>query len=180
MPFKEKWKVIPKYSRYEISNLGAIRNRTTKFIKAQKINKNNGYLTVNLYPNDSSKHDVRLVHRLVAETFLPNPQKLPCVNHKDEHKLNNYIDNLEWVTYEANNQYGTRGERIGNANRGKHYDPWAHFAKAVIAIDEEGNEISFRSITECAKSLGLHRSSISMVLHGKMKKTKGYKIRKAE
>jgi hypothetical protein len=58
---------------------------------------NSGYYTV--YVDKSNK----LLHRLIAETFIPNPDNLPCVNHKDGNKLNNSVDNLEWVTYSENN-----------------------------------------------------------------------------
>lgn len=59
-----------------------------------------------LYREDRTKRKYQL-HRLVAETFIPNPENLPCVNHKDENKLNNCVDNLEWCTYQYNNNYGT-------------------------------------------------------------------------
>ena len=52
------------------------------------------------------------VHRLVAEAFIPNPSNLPCVNHKDEDKTNNSVDNLEWCTVSYNNSYGSRLDRI--------------------------------------------------------------------
>lgn len=176
MPFKEKWKVIPNYTRYEVSNLGAIRNRKTKNIKMQRVMKSTGYVTVNLYPDGKSQHDVVLVHRIVAVSFLPNDNHLPCINHIDENKQNNYVNNLEWVIYEQNNSYGTRGKRISNSNRGKHYSPRTHMPTPVIAISPTGKRMAFKSITECAEKLGLQRPSISMVLHGKMKKSKGYKI----
>lgn len=66
---------------------------------------NSGYLVVNLQGRKS------LIHRLVAEAFIPNPDNLPVVNHKDENKLNSSVNNLEWCTYEYNNNYGTCKER---------------------------------------------------------------------
>lgn len=59
------------------------------------------------------------MHRLVAETFIPNPNNYPCVNHKDENKLNNCIDNLEWCTYSYNNSYNNCHIRIGKTQKGK-------------------------------------------------------------
>ena len=177
MPFKEEWKVISDYPDYEVSNLGAARNRKTKLIKMQRVTKGTGYVTVNLYPRNKANHKVLLVHRLVALAFIPNTNNLPCVNHIDENKQNNYVNNLEWVTYKTNNQRGTRGKRISNSNKGKHYNPRTHFPKSVIAISPSGKRYCFNSITECANALGLHRSSISYVLHGKMKRTKGFVIK---
>lgn len=66
---------------------------------------NQGYLVVNL------QGEKKRVHRLVAEAFIPNPDNLPVVNHKDENKSNPSVDNLEWCTYKYNNNYGTCQER---------------------------------------------------------------------
>lgn len=180
MPFKEKWKAIPDYPSYEVSNLGAVRNRQTKTIKMQRVSRSTGYVIVNLYPRGCSHHKALLVHRLVASAFVINKRNLPCVNHMDENKQNNYANNLEWVTYKENNNYGTRGQRISASNKGKHHSPREHFPKPVIAIDQNGHAKRYCSMTKCAESLGLSRPSISMVISGKMKRTKGYRIKLAE
>lgn len=67
---------------------------------------NQGYLVVTLQGKKKK------IHRLVAEAFIPNPDNLPVVNHKDENKSNPFVDNLEWCTYEYNNNYGTKSERM--------------------------------------------------------------------
>ena len=64
--------------------------------------KQNGYRFVNLYINNSTPKMNRLIHRMVAQTFLENPKNNPLVNHKDTNILNNHVDNLEWVTYKEN------------------------------------------------------------------------------
>lgn len=68
-----------------------------------------GYMTIGL--TKEGKQSVFFVHRLVAKAFLSNINDLPCVNHKDEDKTNNCVDNLEWCSYEYNNNYGTAIER---------------------------------------------------------------------
>ena len=88
------------------------KGRGTLFIKGRILTQSDnthGYMKVNL-----TKHDQKRtfkVHRLVAIHFLDNPNNLPCVNHKDENKLNNNVDNLEWCTKAYNNSYGTKAKR---------------------------------------------------------------------
>ena len=109
----ELWKDIPGYEGlYQISNLGQVKSfrKSTKYgCQNEYILKPNiashGYKQVTLY-KDTVKHKF-LVHRLVASAFISNPNNLPQINHKDENRLNNYVDNLEWCTAEYNNAYGT-------------------------------------------------------------------------
>ena len=71
-----------------------------------------GYLKVNLYKNSKQKRCY--IHRLVAQAFIPNPDDLPVINHKDENPSNNCADNLEWCTQEYNTNYGTRNFKIAS------------------------------------------------------------------
>ena len=89
---------------YEISNLGRVRSTSYKGKKILKpaVTKN-GYLNVIFCINQKKEH--KLVHRLVAEAFIPNINNYSTVNHKDEDKLNNYVENLEWLSVEDNNRY---------------------------------------------------------------------------
>ena len=111
------------YENYQVSNFGQILSlnyRGTGKPKLLKPNKNKqGYLLVKLYKDGKRKN--YKVHRLVVESFLPNPNNFPCVNHKDENKENNFVGtpendykdgNLEWCTHEYNNNYGTHNERM--------------------------------------------------------------------
>ena len=116
---KEIWKDIKGYEKlYQVSNLGKVRrikfinNRTQKDkIKMLKLIKDKkGYLKINLWKNNKSK--MFLVHRIVAETFILNPNNLPQVNHKDENKSNNCVENLEWCSQKYNNNYGNRLNNI--------------------------------------------------------------------
>lgn len=113
----ERFKNIEGYEGlYQVSNLGNVKSlnygkeRILKPIKNGK-----GYLQVILCKN--GKHKMYQVHRLVATVFLPNPNNLPCVNHKDENSLNNCLYNLEWCTYSYNNSYGTKNQRTISTRR---------------------------------------------------------------
>lgn len=99
-----------KYKIDEDGNVYSIKNK--KFLK-QKISK--GYAQVALYDDTGRKYYIG-VHRLVAMTFIPNPENLPQVNHKDENKLNNNVGNLEWCGVKYNINYGTRTERATQSN----------------------------------------------------------------
>ena len=105
----EEWRVVPGYEGlYEVSNIGNVRNvRRNKLLRLQKTN--NGYIRVVL-----SKNGIKTgfqVHRLIAQAFLPNPDNLPQINHKDEDKTNNNVTNLEWCDAKYNNNYGSRKDK---------------------------------------------------------------------
>lgn len=110
----EVWKDVKGYEGlYQVSNQGRVKSfrESTKYgMQKEYILKpsliNSGYHVVTLYAPNRPKKKFQ-IHRLVAETFIDNENNLPCVNHKDENKLNNCVDNLEWCTYEYNNNYGT-------------------------------------------------------------------------
>lgn len=103
---KEKWKNITDYEElYQVSNLGKIKNVKRNKIKKATLNKD-GYYVVKLSKNNKKK--VYLIHRLVAKEFIENKNNYDIVNHKDENKINNKAENLEWCTTKYNNNYGTR------------------------------------------------------------------------
>lgn len=80
-----------------------------KIILLEQTINSSGYLSVSLYKNNKTK--THRVHRLVAQAFIPNPENKPQINHKNENKLDNCVENLEWCTLEYNINYGTRNER---------------------------------------------------------------------
>ena len=92
---------------YEISNLGRVRSTSYKGVKILKpfITKK-GYLNVIFCVKRKTEH--KLIHRLVAEAFIPNVNNYSTVNHKDENKLNNCVENLEWLSVEDNNRYSNK------------------------------------------------------------------------
>lgn len=111
---EEEWRDIKGYEDYQISNKGNVKSLNFRHTGQERILKKmkqkNGYLQVRLYKDGKMKSF--LVHRLVAETFLPNPDNKPCVNHLSERKTENNVENLEWVSYQYNINYGTAIERI--------------------------------------------------------------------
>lgn len=99
------WKEYPECDKYLVSNTGEIKRSDKCIRKSNRLlmgSKVNGYRFMTLFIDKDTPKLNRLVHRMVAQTFIPNPLNLPVVNHKDTNILNNHVDNLEWVTYKEN------------------------------------------------------------------------------
>jgi hypothetical protein len=112
----EVWKDVVGYEgRYEVSNTGDIRNSRTGRVLSPGLSQ--GYLYVALYRDGSRQN--KQINRLVAEAFLDNPNNYPIVNHRNEIKTDNTIDNLEWCTYAYNNTYGEASKRRSDSLKGK-------------------------------------------------------------
>lgn len=162
-----EWKIIEGYENYEVSNFGHVR-RNGKILKT--FLDGGGYVNVQLCKNNRRK--TFLVHRLVAIAFLPNSNNLPCVNHKDENKTNNCVDNLEWCDYSYNNTYNAINKR-GTAKRvnGK-------MAKPVNQYDLNGVFLrSWPSTMEIERSLGIRNTYVSKCCLGYTQKTHGFIFR---
>ena len=126
--YQEIWKDIGDYKGlYQVSSHGRIkrlqrqtRNKQGNYILKTKILKTgiskDGYCIIGLYKNGKQK--IYRVHRLAAKAFIPNPYNYPMINHKDENKRNNHIDNLEWCDAKYNANYGTRNKKIALKNKG--------------------------------------------------------------
>lgn len=164
---KEVWKDIKGYEGiYQVSNLGKVRSldRIVTYSNGAK-HKHlgsiiNGYISHKGYRRvELSKNGKTIkfsVHRLVAKTFLPNPKNLPQVNHKDEDKTNNRVDNLEWCTCKYNNNYGNRTK--SSVQTYKHN---SSIGKHVLRCDMNGNTIQeYRSTYEVEKLFGSSHSYI--------------------
>ena len=147
---------------YQVTSCGKIwSHQSEKFLKPLK--RKDSYLQVGLHKDGEKK--TYLVHRLVQEAYLPNPNNLPCVNHKDENRENNALPNLEWCTHEYNINYGSRNKRIAKS-----------LSKPVFC--EELN-ITFESANAAARELGLNSGNITKCCKGKLKTTGGYCFRYA-
>ena len=139
-----------------------------------------GYKSVELFNNNGSKR--LLIHRLVAQAFIPNSENLPQVNHKDENPSNNSMDNLEWCTAKYNMNYGngakTRHSKI-DYSKPSYKENAIKNGKVVsipvLQIDKYGNVINrFGSIKEATDSLGVKQSHISECCKGKRKTSYGF------
>ena len=116
------------------------------------------------------------VHRLVAKTFIPNPNNYPCVDHIDTNGLNNRVDNLRWCTHKMNMHNPITFERYLTAKHASKGKPLLKNAKAVVQLDLQGNYIkTYLSIREARKD-GFIKNYIILTCKGKMKQYKGYKF----
>ena len=166
----EEWKNLKGYEGlYQVSDKGRIKRTThirsngrgyykvNECILSPHVN-NRGYKIITLCKNNELK--TYLLHRLVAEAFIPNPDNLPQVNHKDENKTNNDIENLEWCTHKYNNNYGTKNNRTA-LKRGK-----------PVLCKETG--IVYPSIREAGRQVNIDSRNIHACCSGRYKTSGGY------
>ena len=152
---KEIWKDIIGYEGlYQVSNLGEVRSVSRRGAKGKILSKsiNNGYYRVVLCSNSKAKG--MAVHRLVAQSFISNPNNLPVVNHKDENKLNNNVENLEWCTQSYNILYSSnRHERYYNKQKIVQLDMENNLIRIVCEVNEfcKGKDFDESCIIKCCK-----------------------------
>lgn len=115
----EVWKEVQGYPDYFVSDLGRVRSLKKGVFRILNPMNNHGYKCVSLCQNGHVK--IFLVHRLVANAFIPNPGNLPIINHKDENPSNNAVVNLEWCDNRYNINYGSCRRKISEANKGRHH-----------------------------------------------------------
>ena len=162
---EEAWKDIEGYEGlYQVSNKGRVKSLNYQGVAREKLIKHSivsGYKRVTLYKNKTIKRF--LVHRLVANAFLPNPQNFPCINHKDENKQNNIVTNLEWCTYKYNINFGTGISRRAES-----------ISKQVYQYSKDLELIAvWKSTNECGRN-GYNQGSVVSCCNGKLKTHKGY------
>ena len=166
MSVNEIWKPVKGYEGlYEVSNLGKVKTfhpKENNIILKPYLMKN-GYMQVCLYSKTTRKK--LFVHRLVAEAFIPNPDNFTQVNHIDENKQNNCVENLEWVTHLQNMAYGTRLKR-----QAKTLIANEKLLKPVCCFSKNGELLQiFKSVKEASEITGANQTSISRCCKGRPK-----------
>lgn len=173
--YQEIWKVYPEFPFIEVSNLGGVRtidhfvvgkDRKRRLIKGHILKQQftqKGYLQVEFSVDGKTIH--RKVHRMVAITFISNPNNYPEINHKDCNPKNNAVSNLEWCTHQYNNAYK---EKFGKS-------PAEVSGRPVFAINLRTLEILyFESQAEAARETGVSNQLINAVIHGRKKTAGGF------
>ena len=153
---------------YLIFKDGRIQNKKGLFLKLHKGAA--GYINFNAF----CKYHIRcfLVHRLVAMAYIPNPNNHPEVNHKDGNKLNNHVDNLEWVSRSENILHGIKIGLIKKSMVGRVGKK--HWRSKEVICKQNGVVVNtFESTGDAARKTGLHRISIQDACTGKLKTYKG-------
>lgn len=153
---------------YKVNNKGEILSvRSGNLLKAGR--NLQGYMNVSLTKNGKSK--TYKVHRLVAVAFIPNPNNYPYINHKDENKANNHVDNLEWCTHKYNINYGTAIERRSKAIE----ESTVKKRKAVLQLSLRGEIVGeYRSIKEASEKTNIDRKQISNAINHHRRQASGF------
>ena len=181
LPLFEEWLPIENYEDlYQVSNWGRVKSLGNDKTRKERILKpsttKQGYQFVCLCKDGKQK--LFYVHRLVAMAFIPNPNNYTEINHKDECKINNRIDNLEWCNRKYNCNYGTRNERHSGENHplyGK-FGKDNHLSKQIIQLTLDGEVIkNWDCIMDIKRELGYHQSNISNCCKGRHKSAYNYK-----
>ena len=187
---EEIWKDIPGYEGYyQASNLGNIKSlpKFKKIFENKKyktktkilcVEKNSrGYNRVWLIKNGERKRF--FVHRLIAETFIPNPENKPCVNHIDCNIENNKADNLEWCTQKENSEYAVSLGRTKWSEKQKenHRQKFKKFKKSIIGISLDGTKQIILSSLKEVKEFGYSPGDVCVCCKDNNKTYKGYKWR---
>ena len=175
----EKWALVKGCDgRYVVSTFGRVASLSFLYyqgkypcyreqrIKHQSIHA--GYYCTNIIKEGQNR--LYRVHRLVAEAFIPNPNNFPCVNHKDENKKNNSVENLEWCTYQYNIRYGEQYKVRASKSKQE-----LKYRKPVVQLTIDGTFVAeHRSMYYAALTTGISKSSIKQCINGKRKTCGGF------
>lgn len=173
----EKWKDVPDYEGlYAVSNFGRVKTLPHQIVRSnghvqtfkarilKQLKQSSGYLEVCLSNKGIQKK--YYVHRLVAQAFIPNPKALPEINHKDENKHNNFVNNLEWCNRAYNNAYGSRLQRqVATSRENGKYEMFgksmARMHSKPLIMSNGKEEWSFPSTRAAAHLLGYPQGCIA-------------------
>ena len=167
MEQNETWKPVKGFEGlYEVSNLGRVRSLRNGII-LKETRDSRGYSHVTLAKGKRIENTTRNVHRLVADAFIPNPQNLPQINHKNEIKWDNMAENLEWCTPRYNLNYGNAIRKITEAK-----------FKPIEQLDDDGNIIArYKSGKSAEQATGISRQAICHCCTGKTQHAGGFRWR---
>ena len=158
----EQWKQIEDYEHYEVSTEGRVKNKKGEILKARK--NEHGYLYVSLWKNNKGKNF--RVNRLVAIACIPNPNNNTDVNHINEDKTDNRVENLEWLPHGENIKHGTLQQRRAEKLKGNTYH------NTPVRCIETGQE--FESVKQASEWLNVRPTSLTKHLRGQRKSIKKY------
>lgn len=148
------FKDLPRDTNYMVDENGNVFSKRRNKILSPKINRD-GYLRIQIW--NKNKCEFVGIHRLIAETFIPNPENKPFINHKNGDKQNNRVENLEWCTQKENIQHSLKMGLSKPSPRN-----WKRLSKPVDQFDLNGNYIkTFPSQIEVERQLGISHTNIS-------------------
>lgn len=186
---KEEWRDVKDYEGiYQVSSFGRIKSldRIKEYKRGDKVIKSvvKGTLIKTFLfswgyegfvASKFGRTTTKYIHKVIAESFIPNPDNKKMVNHKDLNKLNNRIDNLEWCTHKENIQHYFKQPHVKGSNAGK-FGKDSHQIKAVIQYTLDGEFIKeYPSVSSVGFELGINISGIYKNCTGKSSKSNGYK-----
>ena len=164
---EKEWRTVLECDKYEVNQFGEIRHKKRKQILKPRPNRG-GYGYVNFTINGIHKNFA--IHRIVANAFIPNPNGLEEVNHKDYNKLNNCVNNLEWVDSSKNKQHAYK--KIENhISRGKQVEQYSKSGEYIT---------TYNTISEAAKAMNCCVAAISNCCLGRTKTSMGFQWRFSE
>lgn len=155
----EIWKDIQGYEGlYQVSNLGNVKSLRRNLILKLSKNRNNGYSQVSLHKN--GVQTTLLVHRLVGMCFIKNPKNLPQINHKNEIKTDNRVENLEWCDNRYNCNYGSKNDNL---------------KKKTNQYTKSGELVkTWSSLSEIQRKLGFNQPNLSNCCNGYLPQAYGF------
>lgn len=171
----EIWKPVTGFEGlYEVSNSGSVkslryRNVDGKTGVLKEITLPSGYRYVNLHKDKQTRH--YYIHRLVATAFIPNPDSLPEVNHRNEDPGDNSANNLEWCTSQYNKNYGNRSKKMSEAKKGRFIGENA-VRRSPVICEETG--LVYPTMRQAAQAVGVNYTKISLCCTGKRHTAGGY------